>query len=165
MTPSQRLELSVFGDPSEGDVGPQVPVNYLRTLTDPVGNPDPSTSAFGLEWGGDQATLKYQGVLRPDFFLEAQYAHKHNIFRQVGPGTTYRQYYDETTGVASGGIGFYEDLEDRSDQWSIKFTNVIGPVELRYGYQREEIDWRQSTPFSGSPYTAYLPDYGEGTVD
>jgi hypothetical protein len=165
MTPSQRVELSVFGDPSEGDVGPQVPVNYLRALADPIGNPDPSTSATGLEWGGDQATLKYQGVLTPDFFLEAQYAHKENIFQQVGPGTTYRQYFDETTGVNSGGLGFYEDQEDRSDQWSIKFTNVVGPVEVRYGYQREEIEWRQAWHYSGSPYTAYLPDYGEGTVD
>lgn len=165
MTPSQRLELSAFGDPSDGDVGPQVPTNYLRALADPVGNPDPSTSATGLEWGGDQWTLKYQGVLTPDFFLEGQYAHKHNSFRQVGPGTTYRQYFDVTTGVSTGGAGFYEDLEDRTDQWSIKFTNVLGPLELRYGYQREEIDWRQSTPNSGAPYTAYLPDYGEGTVD
>jgi hypothetical protein len=157
LTPNHRFEGTAFGDPSDGDVGPQAPTSFLRVLTDPVLNPDPNSSATGLEWGGDQFSFKYHGVWTPNFFTEFQYSYKENEFLEVGPGTDFRSFFEEATNSTFGGAGFFEDLKDETDQYSIKFTNVIGPVELKYGYSYEEINWRQPKQYSGPAYMTFLP--------
>ncbi|RMG48469.1 MAG: hypothetical protein D6718_01665, partial [Acidobacteria bacterium] len=155
-TPNHKLELTAFGDPSDGDVGPQAPTTFLRNLTDPT-ILDPLTGATGLDWGGDQIALKYQGVWTSNFFTEIQYANKENHFREVGPGTEFRFVFDVDANTTRGGAGFYEDLKDESDQYSFKNTHVFGPVELSYGYQQEDINWAQPRLRSGPTYTAYFP--------
>ncbi len=164
-TSNHKFEITAFGDPSDGDVGPQNPTAYLRVLADPINNPDPTASATGLDLGGDQFSFKHQGVWSANFFTELMYATKKNTFTEIGPGVSVRSFVDDVTSGSSGGAGFYEDLEDKSEQYSIKFTNVIGPVELKYGYQYENIDWRQPQQYSGPGYTAYLPNYFETGID
>ncbi len=156
MTPNHRFEVTAFGDPSTGEVGPQNPGAYMRVLGDVVGNPDPETSATGLEWGGHQLSVKHQGVWTPNFFSEIQYSKKRNKFAETGPGTTYRSFFNEVTAAGSGGAGFYENLKDETEQWSVKLTNVIGPLELRYGLQFDDIKWQQPQQYSGPAYTAYF---------
>ena len=158
LTPNHRFEASFFGDPSDGDVGPQRATTYLRVLAKPALDPDPSTGATGLDWGGDQYSLKYHGVWSPNFFTEVQFAHKKQTFLEFGPGTENRSIFVAAAADSSGGVGFFEKgLEDRTDQFAIKFTNVIGPVELKYGYQLDDIDYRQPRHYSGPTYNAYLP--------
>lgn len=154
LTPNQRFELTAFGDPSTGEVGPQNPTAYLRALADGTYNPDPYTSATGLEWGGDQLSLKWQGVWTTNFFSELQYARKENKFMEMGPGVTYPSFADQVSSATWGGAGYYENLKDETDQFSLKFTNVIGPVELRYGFQYEDINWKQPQQYSGPTYDA-----------
>lgn len=156
LTPNQRFEGTAFGDPSTGEVGPQSPTAYLRALADVVANPDASTSATGLDYGGDQYSFKWQGVWTTNFFSEFQYAKKKNKFAETGPGITYRSFYNPDTNAGRGGAGFYEDLRDDTDQYSLKLTNVIGPVELRYGFQYEDINWKQPQQYSGPAYDAYF---------
>ncbi|MDQ7005717.1 MAG: carboxypeptidase regulatory-like domain-containing protein [Acidobacteriota bacterium] len=165
LTPNHRFEATFFGDPSDGDVGPQAPTSFLRVLADPAANPNASASATGLDWGGDQYSLKYHGVWSPNFFTEVQFAHKRNTFKEVGPGTTFRSIFNTVENNTSGGAGFFEDLEDKTDQFSIKFTNVIGPVEIKYGYQMDDIDWRQPRQYSGPTYEAWLPRLTGNLVD
>jgi len=85
-TPNHKFEVSAFGDPSDGDVGPQSPTTFLRNLTQPALIPDPATGATGLDWGGDQLAVKYQGVWTPNFFTEVQVSTKENTFSEIGPG-------------------------------------------------------------------------------
>ncbi len=162
ITPNHRVEATFFGDPSDGDVGPQAPTAYMRVLSDPILNPDPNSSATGLDWGGDQYTFKYHGVWSPNFFTEVQWSHKENTFEEIGPGVTFRSVYDANLDSTFGGAGFFENLADETDQYSIKFTNVIGPVELKYGVQIDELDWRQPRQYSGPTYNAYIPRLVEG---
>lgn len=164
ITPNHKVEGTAFGDPSDGDVGPQSPTSFLRVLTQPSLNPDAAAAATGLEWGGDQYALKYQGVLASWFFLEAQYSHKENTFLENGPGVDNRAFFDEVSQSTTGGAGFYENLDDKVDQFAVKLTNVLGPVELRYGYQRETIEWAQPKTYSGPSYTAYAPVLSEQLV-
>lgn len=162
ITDNHKVDVTAFGDPSDGDVGPQAPTSFLRVLADPINNPDASASATGLDWGGDQYSVKYQGVWSPDFFTEVQYAYKENSFQEFGPGTSFRSIFDPASGATIGGAGFFEDLADESDQWQLKNTHVFGPVELKYGIQYEDINWAQPRAYSGPAYTAYFPNLVEG---
>lgn len=155
MTPNHKFEFTAFGDPSEGEVGPQNPTQFLRNLTDPVGVPDIADGATGLDYGGDQLSFKYQGVWTSNFFTEILVATKENNFSETGPGTLARSFFDVDANTTFGGAGFYEDKLDETTQFSLKNTHVFGPVEVRYGIQYDDMEFRDPSFRSGDPYTAY----------
>jgi hypothetical protein len=165
VTPNHKVEATGFGDPSDGDVGPQAPVTFLRNLSNPILVPDPASGATGLQYGGDQLSFKYQGVFTSNFFAELLVARKENEFGENGPGTEVRSFYDPAADVAYGGAGFYEGKVDETTQYSLKLTNVIGPVELRYGVQFDEMEFKDPSNRSGDPYTAYFPNLADVPVD
>ncbi len=160
-TPNHKIEAIAFGDPSEGEVGPQAPTQFLRNLTDPINIPDATTGATGLDWGGDQYSLKYQGVWSSNFFTELQYSHKENTFSEIGPGVNFRSFFDVDANATFGGAGFYEALSDDVDMYSFKNTHVFGPVEVSYGYQNETILWAQPRLRSGDNYSSWFPNMVE----
>jgi len=164
LTPNHKLEATAFGDPSDGEEGPQNPTSFLNNLTDPVAIPDATTGATGLDWGGDQLALKYQGVWTSNFFTEIQVSHKENTFSEIGSGVNFRSFLDVDTNNNFGGAGFYEDLSDEVDQITLKNTHVFGPVELSYGWQQEDIEWAQPRLRSGDPYAAFFPIMVDGDV-
>ena len=60
-----RLDVSLFGDPSKGDNGPQRTSSLLNE----------DTSSFsGIEYGGHNQTVRYNGVLGNAWLLEATFA-------------------------------------------------------------------------------------------
>jgi hypothetical protein len=164
-TPNHKFELTAFGDPSKGEVGAQAPWTALRNLADPIRVPDPSTGASGLDYGGDKASFKYQGVWTSNFFTELLVAQSQNEFSEFGPGTESRWYWDTTTNATLGGVGYYENKVDETRQYSLKNTHVLGPVELRYGFQHDELKYRDPRNFSGPSYFAFLPVIDDVQVD
>ncbi len=160
ITPNHKIDATAFGDPSEGDVGPQNATTFLRNL---AAGADPSTGATGLDYGGDQYSAKYQGVWTPNFFTTLQFAHKENNFDEFGPGVDFVSILNAATNNTTGGAGFYESLSDETDQWKLKNTHIFGPVELSYGAEFEDIDWAQPRAYSGPAYTEYFPNLVAGT--
>ena len=74
---AHRLDVSVFGDPAKGDMGPQRTSSLLVT----------DTSSFSeLEYGGHNQTLRYDGVLSPNLLLEANFSNAFNKISETPVG-------------------------------------------------------------------------------
>ena len=100
ITTAHRLDASFFGDPAEGDLGPQRAAALLRN--DMAGFSE-------LTYGGHNQTVRYEGVVKPTWFLEASVARADNSIQEV-PSVNEWSVEDQTGPVIrrSGGIGFYE---------------------------------------------------------
>ncbi len=127
-TTGNRLNFSVFGDPATGSSGPQRRAALLRA----------DTSAFSsLDYGGNNQTLKYDGVLRSDWLLEGSISRAANNITET-PSVNQWSVLDTTVtpNLRTGGIGFYEVGNDsRNVQLQAKSTNFIGNHQLRYGVE------------------------------
>src|SRR5262245_35926665 len=77
VSPKHQMELSFFGDPSDGRNGPQR--DNAPRLTD--------LNAGGgyskIKYGSDNQALKWTAVFAPRFFMEAQIAHHDGTFRET----------------------------------------------------------------------------------
>ena len=62
---ANRIDASFFGDPSKGDNG----IQRISALT-----VQDTTSFSSLEYGGHNQTVRYNGILRPNWLVEASYA-------------------------------------------------------------------------------------------
>ncbi|UCF68839.1 MAG: TonB-dependent receptor, partial [Acidobacteriota bacterium] len=62
VTPNHRIELTGFGDPSDGDFGPQ-----RRTSLSRIG----SEGFSELDYGGESYSIKYFGAITSDLFVDA----------------------------------------------------------------------------------------------
>ncbi|RPH79545.1 MAG: TonB-dependent receptor, partial [Candidatus Rokuibacteriota bacterium] len=74
MTSGHRLDISAFGDPSEGEMGPQRRSSLLR---------DDTTAFSDISYGGNNQTVKYDGVLRPSWLLEASVSRAWNNIEET----------------------------------------------------------------------------------
>ena len=146
---NQRVDASFFGDPSHSGTGPQSPDAMLYR----------DTSAFSsLDYGADNQTVLYQGVLSPSWLVEAS----------VGRATTYLREHpsvDEWTVIDdtvvprtySGGKGSYSPADSsRTMQYHLKSTNYLGKHEIRYGGSWEESRFDNTRGGTGPTFT--LPD-------
>ena len=70
VAPGHRLDASFFGDPADGDNGPQRYTALLRT----------DTSGFSKldKYGGHNQTVRYDGAITPTWLLEASFARAKN---------------------------------------------------------------------------------------
>jgi len=76
-----RLDASFFGDPAKGDMGPQRLSSLVRT----------DTSAFSeLTYGGHNQTVKYDGVMSPNWLLEASVSRAYNNLEEVPSSNTFQ---------------------------------------------------------------------------
>jgi hypothetical protein len=143
---NHRIDASFFGDPTEGELGPQSPAAMAFT----------TTSAFSsLSYGGDNQTLRYQGILTPAWLIEASVGRAHVSFKEL-PSVDEWQVTDETTRPPSstGGKGSYESLNEGSSwQYQVKSTNLLGSHEFRYGASYEGTHFDLIQAYTGPPIT------------
>jgi outer membrane receptor protein involved in Fe transport len=144
---AQRIDVSVFGDPSKGLNGPQ------RTSALLVND----TSSFSsLEYGGHNQTVRYNGVLGSRWLIEASYARALNRINETPSVNAWRVTDQTVTPTATaGGIGFFEaGNRSLNNQYSIKSTNILGNHQLKYGFEYDDVTYSQINQRTGPTFLA-----------
>lgn len=141
------IDVSFFGDPSSGDMGPQRTSSMDRT----------TTSAFSeIEYGGHNQTVRYDGILRSSWLVEAAFARAKNTISET-PLRDEWLVRDLTVvpNVNTGGIGIYEAGNDsRNLQYTLKSTNLFKGHQVRYGLLFEDVKFSQVQRRTGPPILA-----------
>jgi len=141
-----RVDASFFGDPAKGEMGPQRLSSLVRE----------DTSAFSaLTYGGHNQTVKYDGVLRPSWLIEASVSRAQNNLVET-PSTNAFQISNTTVvpNVISGGIGFYEaGNEGINLQYQAKSTHIFGGHQIRYGVLYEDVQYNNVNQYTGPTFT------------
>jgi hypothetical protein len=144
-----RLDVSVFGDPSHGDLGPQRRTALLRT----------DTAAFSeIDFGGHNQTARYEGVFGSSFLITGSLSHAANSLEER-PSVDEWSIEDFTAEPTRfrGGIGFYEVGNDGTNlQYQSKATYLAGNHEVRGGFLFEDIAYDNVIDRTGPSFT--LPD-------
>ncbi len=159
-----RLDMSFFGDPSRGALGPQ------RSGTTGTGDPllrqDQSGFSTIDTYGGHNQAVRFSGALGSRWLVEAGFARAANNVVET-PFADLWSVTDRTVtpNIRTGGIGLY-DQENRgvNNQFLAKATNVfdgLGQHELRYGIQYQNVAFDNTVQRTGP--TFILPD-GTPTV-
>jgi outer membrane receptor protein involved in Fe transport len=144
---AHRIDVSVFGDPSTGDTGPQ------RTSALVVNN---TASFSSLNYGGHNQTIRYNGVLSNNWLLEGAYARALNRITETPSVDAWRVTDQTVTPTATtGGIGFYEaGNRSLNNQYAIKSTNILGDHQLKYGFEYDDVTYSQINQRTGPTFTA-----------
>ncbi|PYS94718.1 MAG: hypothetical protein DMF50_11850, partial [Acidobacteria bacterium] len=170
-----QLELTMFGDPAHGATGPQR--DNASQYTDFASGGGESR----LSYGSNNQALKWNAVFSPRFFMEAQVARHDGKFRESSV-VDQNQYsdlrnilelirgansYDPGGGPVPltlspvvnfrGGVGFISNQDDTNTQYAIKFTNVLGNHEIKYGVQYDDISYRDAATYTGPSFNVGLP--------
>ncbi len=144
---AHRFDVSVFGDPAKGDLGPQRTSSLLVT----------DRSSFSeLDYGGHNQTLRYDGVLSPNLLLEASASHAFNKIAET-PSVDAWRVTDTTVvpNIITGGIGTYEKgNESRNYQYVAKATWVAGGHQVKIGGLFEDVEYAQVNQLTGPTFTA-----------
>jgi hypothetical protein len=136
--PEHRIDLSIFGDPTDTNLSFNRGSATLR---------QPDERQFSqLDFGGTNWVLDYKGEINPDFLVEATLANANSTFDETFPKEfdSHRFIDLVPTYMGSGserlgGIGFFETSESDNTQVSAKLTNFVGDHEIRYGIGHEDI--------------------------
>jgi carboxypeptidase family protein/TonB-dependent receptor-like protein len=149
-TSAQRFDVSFFGDPASGAIGPQRTESLLNQTT---------SGYSSLEYGGHNQTVHYDGVFSSHFLVDASVGRALNRILET-PSVDAWQVRDlrVVPRVITGGLGFYE-AGNRSDNWQAqaKATNIVsgyGQHQVRYGFDYEHLDFNQLQQYSGPTFTA-----------
>jgi hypothetical protein len=147
---NHHIDASFFGDPAKGDNGPQRTSAMLAQ----------DTSQFSElhKYGGNNQTVKYDGVFSPKFLIEASFSHARNQIEEI-PSVNEWNVTDfrVVPNLATGGIGFYEAGNDgKNRQYQAKATHLLGAHQIRYGVLYEDIAYDQINQRTGPTFT--LPD-------
>lgn len=150
-----RFDVSLFGDPSHGDEGPQ----RSSSLT------GRDTGGFSelKEYGGNNQTIRYSGVLAPQWFVEASFARATSSLAEV-PSVDEWAATDTTVipNVRTGGVGKYEVNDPgKRLQYQAKSTYILGKHNIRAGGLWEDITYLSAIGVTGPTIT--LPN-GQQTV-
>nr|MBP7570585.1 TonB-dependent receptor [Acidobacteriota bacterium] len=151
---AHRFDVSAFGDPSEGESGPQRRSALLG---------ENLTSRFSeLDFGGHSQTVRYEGILTPSFLLTGSFSRATNAIEEL-PSLNEFSILDTTTtpNLRFGGIGFYENNEGENLQYQAKATYLVGDHELRGGVLYEDISYDNIVGRTGPTFV--LPN-GEPTA-
>ena len=149
-TPNNRFDVSAFGDPAKGDMGPQR-VSALLS---------PTTSSFSelKKYGGHNQAIRYQATLAPKWLLEASFSHALNEIQEIPSVNDWRVTDNTITpSITSGGIGFYEAGNRSANfQYRAVGTNIFAGHEVRYGGQYERVNYDQINQRTGPTFTTPL---------
>ena len=138
---SHSLIASAFGDPSTQDG----PIERLGL------NGEESTFMGTVTGGGNDAVVKYEGVLGTHMFLDAHLAHHAESMVMSGPGAgipkvtnlTTPQYVETRVPYRSGGFGTYREEWFRRDAARVGATLLLdgpgGSHELKGGAEVERL--------------------------
>jgi len=160
-SPNHRLELTAFGDPSTGDLGPQR--FSLRNIDFPQGGGDSA-----IEFGANNYSLKYDAVFTPTFFMQALVGYHNGNFKETSAINKSRytdqrqlrcflspffcapgQSRDNAATWANGGIGFISNSEDKNAQAKFVLTWVLGNNELKGGAEYDQIVYSDAQEYGG----------------
>jgi hypothetical protein len=146
---NHRFDVSAFGDPAKGDMGPQRFTAVTAT----------ADSFSKITYGGHNQVVRYDGILNPNWLIEASYAHAKNKITETPAKDTWRITDTTVTpNVTTGGIGFYEQGNDGiNKQYQFKSTNIFkagGNHQLRYGVQYEDISYNNINQRTGPTFTS-----------
>jgi hypothetical protein len=144
MSTAHRVEASFFGDPSEGESGPQRS-SALRGV---------DLSAFSdIRYGGHYQTVRYDGMLSPRWLVEASVSRSDSKVRER-PAVDEWRVTDTTVvpNVITGGIGGY-DVEQGGTRnaYQLKSTHNLGRHQIRYGVLLEDITFDSENQSTGPP--------------
>ncbi len=151
--PSHRLDLSFFGDPGEGEGGPQ---RAKALLAD-----DTSLMSALAHYGGHNQVLKYDGILSRSWLVEVVVARSEAGFQEA-PLVDQHLLVDFTSSPArrSGGLGAYEQAVDGENrQVQLRSTHIFegaGSHQLRLGASLEDVDYARVYGVTGPAFA--LPD-------
>jgi Carboxypeptidase regulatory-like domain/TonB dependent receptor-like, beta-barrel len=150
MTRAHRFDVSFFGDPATGALGPQRKTALRKQTT---------AGYSSLDYGGHNQTVHYDGILSSHFLVDASFSRALNRILET-PAANDWEVIDlrVTPRVISGGLGFYE-AGNRSNNWQFqaKATNIaaaLGQHQIRYGFDYENLDFSQLIQYSGPTFTA-----------
>jgi len=145
---SHRIDVSAFGDPATGDLGPQRTSSLLVQSLTADGRSD---SFSELNYGGHNQSVKYDGVFTSRMLVEAMFSNAHNKIAETPLTNDWR--VTDTTVVPqriTGGIGAYEKGNvSKNKQYGIKATNVFGGHQLKYGFTYDDVDYSQVNQRTG----------------
>jgi outer membrane receptor protein involved in Fe transport len=153
VAPGHRVDASFFGDPGNGPMGPQRRSSLLGE----------TTAAFSRldNFGGHNQTVRYSGVLKSNWLLEAAYARASTGITEI-PNLNQYQYIG--TNNVTGGIGYYENNTGKNEQVQAFGTNIInwrGQHQIRYGVQDERISYDNIVNYTGP---TFMLSNGQQTV-
>ncbi len=168
--PNHRLELSGFGDPSDGKAGPQAfaGLRNLNYFTLGGGQSE-------IQYGANNYSLKYDGALTSNLFLQAQISRHDGEFREVSTldhsrVRDRRQELAFLTGAAAnsatwftGGTGFLSNADDLSDQYKVTATWVLGNHEIKGGVQYDDVEYTDDQAYTGPSAAFIIPLDGDGS--
>jgi len=144
--PGQRVDVSIFGDPSSSPRGPQSSSAMLSN----------NTGAFdSLDFGSNHQTIHYDGLLAPAWLLEASVGRSYQTFADT-PYLNQWAITDRTVtpNGHSGGKGSYDaNSEGTSLQYEVKSTLLFGSHEIRFGGSYNSTDMEDNSAFTGPPIT------------
>jgi hypothetical protein len=144
---SHRIDASFFGDPAMGPNGPQRTSALLGQDTASFSRLD--------RYGGNNQTVKYDGILRSNWLLEAAFAAAVNDVREIPSVDTWR-VTDNTVvpHITTGGIGFYEaGNHGRNLQYMAKSTHILANHQIRYGVEYDSVIYDQINQRTGPTFT------------
>ena len=144
---AHRIDASFFGDPSTGKTGPQRGGALLNQ----------NTAGFSsIDYGGHNQTVRYDGVLSSTFLAEAFWARALNKITELPSVNDWRVTDTTVTPtVITGGIGFYEaGNRGLNNQYSAKFTNIVGDHALKYGVEFDDVVYSNINQRTGPTFVA-----------
>ena len=141
-----RVDASFFGDPAKGDMGPQRLSSLVRT----------DTSAFSsLEYGGHNQTVKYDGVIRPSWLIEATVSRAKNNLVETPSVQSFQirtaRWCRTSSAAASGSTR--PATRASTSQYQAKSTHIFGGHQIRYGVLYEDIDYNNINQYTGPTFT------------
>ena len=155
---SNRIDFSVFGDPSKGKSGLQRFTTLRRiAYAGAPGTTDIRGGYSELEYGGHNQTVRYDGIISPNWLIEASGARATNKFNEIP--TLDDWFFRDVRFVpqgSSGGLGSYERDNGKNAQVAAKSTHLFragGSHQIRYGVQFEQIEFTRDFDYSGPNMT------------
>jgi hypothetical protein len=189
---SNRLDVSIFGDPSKGVSGLQR-TSALRRIVYPgvPGTTDISGGFSELDYGAHNQSVRYDGIFGARWLVEGAVSHSDQKFHETPTVNAYnfvdvRVHALSACGLqngvpsgvtvptgapvvcpqgTTGGLGFFENNDGSNAQYQVKSTNIFnagGTHEIRYGLSVEDVKFLRGTNYSGGP--ALTANAGKSTV-
>ncbi len=189
MTPNHRVDVTAFGDPSDGNGGLGTAATNAFDLDwdiDGDGVLDGSRQAAdvnsgglrsSLTYGADSQSLKYVGVFGGNYFLEAQLNHRKNEIDEISVVDDFLftdvrilNTYGENFVPRSGGFGALFPSTDETWEVSAKFTAIAGGHEIKAGVGYWDLEYQEGIQRTfppqpgGGPVVLNFPDGAGGFI-
>lgn len=136
------LEASFFGDPGKNPYGAQTNAMVRQ----------PSYAWAELQYGGTNASIKYNGIFFNDLLVEAQFSQaKSKFVTSLDPSVNnaFRVSDAYTGALVSPGPGFYARSDDKNQQFNLKITKTFGNLEMKVGYESQKLQHNSGTFYQG----------------